>query len=305
LHSIKNKKILVLGGTGFLGKILIKLLLEADGKVLLISRSITRLEEFHESIISQRLKIINGNVLDKKFLETMVNKVDCIINLCGVLYESKNRDFDRVHSDLPFILGELSSKNKIQSLIHISALGVSKTSESSYSRSKASGEKRLLEIFPKGKIVRPSLLFGKGDNFFGQFSKMASLLPFLPLISGKTSFQPVFVNDVAKAIICLLTEKNNKNNIYELGGNSKYTFEQLLKILLKIKQIQRFLIPLSPKLMMIPAFFLQCLPKPPFTVDQMKLLKKDNVLVGKLPGLKELGIKVTDMKEELIKIYSK
>jgi len=305
LHSIKNKKILVLGGTGFLGKILIKLLLEAGAKVLLISRSITRLEEFHESIISQRLKIINGNVLDKKFLETLFNQVGTIINLCGILYERENGDFNKVHSDLPFILGELSAKNNIQNLIHISALGVSERSESSYSRSKASGERKLLESFPKGKIVRPSLLFGKGDNFFGQFSEMSSLSPFLPLISGKTSFQPVFVYDVANAIICLMTDKNKKNSIYEFGGNSIHTFEELLKILLEIKNIKRFLIPLNRKLMMIPAFFLQCFPKPLFTVDQMKLLKKDNVLDGKLPGFKELGIKVTDMKEELIKIYSK
>ena len=206
------------------------------------------------------------------------------------------------YTEIPFFR-QNSLKNKINTLIHVSSLGVSATSESKYSRSKAEGENRLLEHFPNGKILRPSLLYGKGDNFFGQFSDMAKISPFLPLISRSTKFQPVFVEDVAKAIIKLLKDRKNKNNIYELAGDTIYTFEELLKILLEIKNIKRFLIPLNPKLMMIPAFFLQNLPNPPFTVDQMILLKTDNILKNGLPGLKELGIKISDMKNELIKIY--
>ena len=161
----------------------------------------------------------------------------------------------------------------------------------------------MLEHFPNGKILRPSLLYGKGDNFFGQFSDMTKISPFLPVISRSTKFQPVFVEDVAKAIIKLLKDRKNKNNIYELAGDIIYSFEELLKILLEIKNIKRFLIPLNPKLMMIPAFFLQNLPKPPFTVDQMILLKTDNILKNDLPGLRDLGIKISDMKTELLKIY--
>ena len=134
-------------------------------------------------------ELIENNILD----------VDCIINLCGILYENKHGDFFRVHSDLPALLGKLSIKNKINKLIHISALGVSELSDSIYSRSKAIGERKLLEKFPKAKILRPSLLFGKGDNFFGQFSEMSSLSPFLPLISRSTKFQPVFVDDVSQS----------------------------------------------------------------------------------------------------------
>ena len=161
----------------------------------------------------------------------------------------------------------------------------------------------MLEYFPNGKILRPSLLYGKGDNFFGQFSDMAKISPFLPVISRSTKFQPVFVEDVAKAIIKLLKVEKDKNTIYELAGETIYSFEELLKILLEIKNINRILIPLNPNLMMIPAFFLQNLPKPPFTIDQMILLKKDNILKNNLPGLKDLGIKISDMKTELIKIY--
>ena len=305
METIANKKIVIMGGTGFLGKFLIKLLLDSKANVILLSRNTSMLSDFYEATISGQLTIINGDVLDKSFLQNSINKVDSIINLCGILYENKSGDFDRVHSDLPAMLGEISTEKKIKSLIHVSALGVFEKSKSSYSRSKASGERRLLENFPKGIIMRPSLLFGKGDNFFGQFSEMASISPFLPLISGKTKFQPVFVNDVAKSILNVLFKKNNKSSIYALGGNYSYTFENLLKILLKIKGIKRFFIPLNPNLMMLPALFLERLPKPPFTVDQMKLLKHDNILNGDLPGLKELGIEPSDMEEELIKIYSK
>ena len=236
-------------------------------------------------------KIINWNVTDYDLIEENIVNSDCIINLCGILYENNKDDFFKIHSDFPSLLGKLSSKYNIDSLIHVSALGVTEFSESKYSRSKAIGERKLLENFPSGKIIRPSLLFGKGDNFFGQFSEIASLSPFLPLISRNTKFQPVFVDDVSKAIINLLESSKYEETIFEIGGKFTYTFEDLLKILLEIKNIKRFLIPLNPKLMMVPAFFLQHLPKPPFTVDQMKLLKKDNVLENNFPGLKELGIK--------------
>ena len=299
----KYKKILVFGGTGFLGNSLIKLLEKIDSKITLFSRTTNprNIEEKYKS--NPNFKIINWNVTDFKLIEENILNSDCIINLCGILYENKNDDFFRIHSDFPSLLGKLSSKYNIDSLIHVSALGVTEFAESKYSRSKAIGERKLLENFPKGKIIRPSLIFGKGDNFFGQFSQMASLSPFLPLISRNTKFQPVFVDDVSKAIINLLESSKYEETIFEIGGKFTYTFEDLLKILLEIKNIKRILIPLNSKLMMIPAFFLQHLPKPPFTVDQMKLLKRDNVLENNLPGLEELGIKPTEMKKVLISIY--
>ena len=303
MGQTKYKKLLVFGGTGFLGNSLIKLLENNDAKITLFTRK-TNLRNTSEKYKSNpNIKIINWDVTDQDLIEENILNSDCIINLCGILYENKNDDFFRIHSDFPSLLGKLSSKYNIDSLIHVSALGVTEFSDSKYSRSKAIGERKLIENFPKGKIIRPSLIFGKGDNFFGQFSQMASLSPFLPLISRNTKFQPVFVDDVSKAIINLLESSKYEETIFEIGGKFTYTFEDLLKILLEIKNIKRFLIPLNPKLMMIPAFFLQHLPKPPFTVDQMKLLKKDNVLKNNLPGLKELGIKPTEMKKELINIY--
>ena len=296
-----NKKIAVIGGSGFLGKSLLKLLLNENFEIILFTRKKNYQKHLNKIFPDSNVKCIQWNLNNFKIIEENTKDVDCIINLCGILFENKNGDFFRVHTDIPAFLGRISLKNEIKTLIHVSALGVTMTSESKYSRSKAEGENKLLEHFPNGKILRPSLLYGKGDNFFGQFSDMATISPFLPVISRSTKFQPVFVEDVAKAIVKLL--KDNKNNIYEIAGDKIYSFEELLKILLEIKNIKRLLVPLNPKLMMIPAFFLQNLPKPPFTVDQMILLKTDNILKKGLPGLKDLGIKISDMETELLKIY--
>ena len=303
MKTKKNTKIVVFGGSGFLGNSLIKFLIKMDYEIILFTRNASPQKLIEKYKFNSNIKIINWNVNDYELIEKNILNSDCIINLCGILYENKHGDFLKVHSDHPALLGKLSSKNKINKLIHVSALGVSELSNSIYSRSKASGERKLLESFPKAKILRPSLLFGKGDNFFGQFSEMASLSPFLPLISRSTKFQPVFVDDVAQAIINLLESAKFKETTFEIGGEAVYSFEKLLKILLEVKNIKRVLIPLNPKMMMIPAFFLQQLPRPPFTVDQMKLLRKDNILENNLPGLKELGIKPTEMKKELINIY--
>ena len=301
--SIKNKKILILGGTGFLGNKLISSLLNDNLQIYLLARNSRTRKDLQKYNSNINIKIFDWIGTDSKIIEKILKEVNCVINLCGILYENRNGDFDRVHSDLPSVLGELCSKNNIETLVHVSALGVSEFSDSKYSRSKAIGDKRLLENFPKAKILRPSLLFGKGDNFFGQFSKMSSISPALPLISKNTRFQPIFVDDVVLAIIKLISKKDIKGNIFEIGGKFAYTFEELLKILLDIKNIKRLLIPLSPNLMIFPAFFLQLLPKPPFTVDQMKLLRKDNILNGNHPGLEALNIKATSMKKELTKIY--
>ena len=299
----KNKRIAVFGGSGFLGKALLNLLVNERSEIILFTRKRNYQQTLDKIFPNNNIKCTQWSLDNFQTLEEKIKNIHCVINLCGILYERKNGDFFKVHSDLPEMLGKISSKNKIKTLIHVSALGVSEHSASKYSRSKAEGERKLLENFPRGKILRPSLLYGEGDNFFGQFSNIASISPFLPIISRSTKFQPVFVKDVANAIIKLLNDNKDKNSFYEVGGKSIYTFEELIKILLDIKKIKRFLIPLDPKLMMIPGFFLQRLPKPPFTIDQMILLKTDNVLKNELPGLEDLGIKISNMKNELLKIY--
>jgi len=166
LGPIKNKKILILGGTGFLGNKLISSLLNDNLQIYLLARNSRTRKDLQKYNSNTNIKIFDWKGTDSKIIEKILKEVNCVINLCGILYENRIGDFNRIHSDLPSLLGELCLKNNIETFVHVSALGVSEFSDSKYSRSKANGDKRLLENFPKAKILRPSLLFGKGDNFF-------------------------------------------------------------------------------------------------------------------------------------------
>ena len=264
MRENKNKKILIFGGSGFLGKNLINMLGEFDFEIIVFSQKKTLEKKNLKYIPQNNFKIVGWSLDNIQSIENHFLKVEAVINLCGILYENKRGDFYRVHSDLPAILGKMSSKHNVRNLIHISALGVSENSKSKYSSSKASGERRLLENFPNAKILRPSLLFGHGDNFFGQFSQMASISPVLPLISRSTKFQPISVIDVATGIINLLIGKRKKNALYELGGRSTYSFEELLKMLLEVKKIKRkydFIIIDSP---------------PAITFETLQIIKASN-----------------------------
>ena len=188
-----NKKIAIIGGSGFLGKSLLKLLLNENAEIILFTRKKNYQKNLNKIFPDNNIKCIQWNINSLNIIEENIKNVNCIINLCGILFENKSGDFFRIHTDVPAFLGKISFKHKINTLIHVSALGVSTDSESKYSRSKAEGENKLLEHFPNGKILRPSLIYGKGDNFFGQFSDMTKISPFLPVISRSTKFQPVFV----------------------------------------------------------------------------------------------------------------
>ena len=173
-----NKKIVVIGGSGFLGKSLFNLLLNENAEIILFTRKKNYQKILNKIFPDSGIKCLQWNIDNLKTIEENTKNANSLINLCGILYESKNGDFFKVHSELPAFLGKISSKNKIKTLIHVSALGVSEHSSSKYSSSKAEGENKLLEHFPNSKILRPSLLYGKGDNFFGQFSDMATFSPF-------------------------------------------------------------------------------------------------------------------------------
>jgi len=176
-----------------------------------------------------------------------------------------------------------------------------------YSGTKALGEENIKKNFKSSIILRPSIIYGNGDNFFGLFSKISKFVPIIPIIGPNTMFQPVYVNDVSLAIIEALKINENKPKTYNICGPKQYSFYQLIKNLLLLLERKRILIKLNPKLMMLPGLFLQNLPNPPFTYDQMKLLLKDNVSDGLFPELKDLNIKpvLLDTKlKELIKFYN-
>jgi NADH dehydrogenase len=198
----------------------------------------------------------------------------------------------------PGHVGQAAKAHSVKALVHISAVGADANSESKYARSKAEGEARLREAFPDAVILRPSIVFGPEDDFFNRFAALARLMPALPLIGGgHTKFQPVFVGDVAQAIVKSLDDASTRGRTYELGGPNVYSFRQILEFILRETGRKRLLLPLPFGLAKFQAFFLQMMPKPMLTPDQVTLLKKDNVAQG--PGLADLGIEPSSVEAEV------
>ena len=306
-NFLKNKKFLILGGSGFVGKSITQNLLAQGARVVILTRNSNKIKSLKVSGYPGQLEIISGNVFEDGLLELLIKDKYAVINLCGVLYEKNKNEFNTIHNFLPEMISKLCKQYKIEKFIHISALGVSKDSPSNYSRTKALGEENIKKNFKSSIILRPSIIYGNGDNFFGLFSKISKFAPIIPIIGPSTMFQPVYVNDVALAVIETLKINENKSKTFNICGPKQYSFFQLIKILLSYLKRKRILIKVNPKLMMLPGLLLQNFPNPPFTYDQMKLLLKNNVSDGLYPELEDLKIKPVLLEtklKELINIYN-
>jgi NADH dehydrogenase len=219
---------------------------------------------------------------------------DTIINLVGILFERGRQHFEAVHVEgaghVARAAAELGAR-----MVHVSALGTDKDSPAVYARTKAAGEDVVWAATPAATIFRPSILFGSEDDFFNRFASLARVLPALPLIGGgETRFQPVFVGDVAQAIAKAVDREAAPATIYELGGPEVRTFKELMRFVLTTIERRRLLVPVPFPLARLQAAILQWLPKPPLTVDQVRLLERDNVVSGQAQGegrtLEGLGI---------------
>ena len=301
-NYLRDKKILLLGGSGFVGKSIIKKLLELGARVIVISRQQNKVKVSKISGEPGQLEIVSANIFEEGILENYIKDKFAVINLCGILFERELNEFEKIHTFLPNLISEICKENLISKFIHISALGASENSKSLYSRTKALGEKKAIKKFENCYVIRPSIIYGNGDNFFGQFAKMSTLSPVLPLIGSNTMFQPIYVEDVALAVVKLLENHKTDKKIYEIGGPKKYSFENLLQMMLKILKRKRILVKLNPRIMMIPGYFFSFLPNPPFTSDQMKLLMSDNLVNSEMPGLEDLNIDATNLEAVLPKI---
>ncbi len=218
-------------------------------------------------------------------------------------YERGAQRFTAIHAEAPERLARVASRHGVKNLVHVSAIGADPKSESLYARTKAIGEAGVRTAFPAATVLRPSIQFGPEDGFFNRFARMAVMSPVLPLIGGgKTRFQPVYVGDVAEAIVRALADPAANGKIYELGGPRVYTFRDLLELLLAQINRKRRFVSIPFWVAELQGAFLQCLPFPPLTRDQVKLLRHDNVVTPGTPGLAELGITPTTV-EAIIPTY--
>ncbi len=302
------KTAVIFGGTGFVGKALVQRLAKTGITIRIPTRSPKKAESLRPLGNVGQIVPVACNIADNGALEACLAGADIVVNLIGILAEGRGNNFAALQAEFPARLGALAQKAGVQKLLHVSAIGADAASPSLYAQSKAAGENALKEKFPKVSIFRPSIIFGAEDNFFNLFAKMARLSPALPLIGGgHTKFQPVFVGDVADALMAALsnpssTKQTYDGQTYELGGPAIYSFKQLLQILLKTIGRKKLLLPLPWGLATLQGAILQNLPGQLLTIDQVRLLRTDNIVSGQYKGLADLGITPTAL-EGIIPTY--
>jgi NADH dehydrogenase len=286
-----GKVICIFGASGFIGRHLIRRLTKKDFRIIAVTRS-PYLHGYLKPLGNPgQIDLEKVNLFDEERLRILIKNSDMVINLVGILCETKNQKFDDIHVKFPDLLSKLCSELNIEKLAHISALGINETVSSQYMQSKLKGEKNITKNFNRSAILRPSVIFGPEDKFFNQFASLAEFFPALPLIGGGlTYFQPIYVGDIAKSIVAVLEKEEINNNIYELGGPQTLTFKELMEILLKQTKRKRFLVPIPFSLAKFQARVLQLLPKPLLTTDQVEMLKYDSIVSNNYPTLKDLKI---------------
>jgi NADH dehydrogenase len=291
-----DRFVTVFGASGLVGRHAVRALAQAGWRIRAVCRYPNLANYLLPAGLPGQIQLIKGNVRDDDCVASALEGADAAVNLTGVLYSHGKQSFDALHVDAARRIGRLAREAGIKTLIHVSAIGADLDAGSRYARSKGAGEKALRGEFPEAAILRPSLVFGPEDQFFNKFAWLARISPVLPLIGGgRTKFQPVFVGDVAAAILRVLGDPATHGKTYELGGPTVYTFKELLQLIRRETGRKRLLVPWPFFLASINGFFLQMpslfLPITPLlTVDQVRLLRTDNVVHEGAPSLAELGI---------------
>ncbi len=295
--AYQNQLVTIFGGTGFLGRYICRELAQAGYQINIVSRSVERAKRCKPAGSVGQVHGTSGSIHSDEDVANAVKHADIVINLCGILYESGKQTFDAVHHRAAERIAKACTKAGVQTFIHISALGVDHAPQSAYARSKAAGEKAVLKAFPNAVILRPGIVFGAEDAFFNRFASLGRFLPLMPLIGGgKTKFQPVYVGDVADAVLAAITQPKARGNLYELGGSEVLTFKEILDFIAQCtkRKFHYFTLPFWAARLQGAALGL--LPKPPLTRDQVRLLETDNVVQPKAKTLATLGIKPTSIE---------
>ena len=297
----------IFGGSGFVGGQIVRALAKRGARIRVAVRNPGRGYRLPMLGDVGQIEIVQANVRDEASIARALDGAEACINAVAVLYESGRQTFEALHVDGARTVASIAAAVGVRRFVHISALGASPDSSAAYSRTKAAGEAAVREVLPSATIVRPSIVFGQGDAFFNRFATMAMVSPVLPLIGGgETRFQPVFVGDVAAAIVQALGDDSSQGRTYELGGPAVYDFKALLALILKDIGRTRLLLPVpfgaARVLGLVGDLVALCGLPPPITTDQVELLHADNVVTAGALTLADLGVTPTPL-EPVIPTY--
>ena len=273
-----DRLITVFGGSGFLGRHVVRALAKRGYRIRVAVRRPDLAGHLQPLGRVGQIHAVQANLRYPASIAAAVRDADVVINLVGILYERGRQQFDTVQAMGAEAVALAASAHGAK-VIHISAIGADENSTSDYARAKAKGEKLVLAAVPGATILRPSIVFGPEDNFFNLFASLARFAPMLPLIGGGTTrFQPVYVGDVADAVVAAVEGQTKPGATYELGGPKVFTFKELMEYVLATVERKRLLVPLPFFAAKLKATFLQFMPKPLLTPDQVELLRTDNVV---------------------------
>ena len=301
----------IFGGSGFLGRYIVRQLASKGYFVRVIARNPN--EALFLKVYGKvgQIQLVSGDIKEEKKLRDYLRGSDCVINCVATFFETRSQSFNNLHINAARNLAKAAEKERVNQFIHVSSLGASTKSSSRLLKSKGRGEEAVLECFPNANIIRPSLIFGNEDTFFNRFAKLSSISPFIPVIGSETKFQPVYVDDVAKAIR-FLVEVGNQGRYIELGGDEIYTFKELIGILLSEINRRRLILEipfLAARVIaatndffrlisgdLVPAFL---------TLAQVKSLENDNLVGRKSEKFSDLGIAPKKLEIILPKIVGR
>lgn len=302
---MKAKNCLIFGGSGQIGRNLIRKLTKNNYRVTVVTRNI---HQKSYAIKTQAnagyIEIVESNIFDEKKIRMLFKKADICINLIGILFEKKNGNtFKNIHTLFPSLLAKLCKEYNLKHFVHLSALGINEALDLDYAKSKLEGENNILKNFPLATILRPSIVYSVDDNFTTNFMTLLNRLPIFPLYyRGETKFSPIHCSDLTDTIFYVIS-KNIYSKIIECIGPETISFKEILEKLLLLIGKKRILIPFPLTLANFSAKLFEILPNPLVTRDQLRLLKYDNIPSGKYKTNAEIGIPSVRFFDQEVKKY--
>ena len=303
---MKAKNCLIFGGSGQIGRNLIRKLTKNNYKVTVVTRNLHQKSYIIKTQANAGyIDIVEANIFDENKIRELFKKADICINLIGILFEKKKGNtFKNIHSIFPSILAKLCKEYNLEHFIHLSALGINEAEDSEYAKSKLDGESNIFKNFPLATVLRPSIVYSSDDNFTTNFMTILNRLPFFPLYyGGSTKFSPIHCSDLTD-VICNILSKNVDSKIIECIGPETITFKQIIEKLLKSIGKKRLLIPFPLKIAQISASFFEVMPNPLLTRDQLRLLKYNNIPSGKYKTNFDIGTPSKRYFDQEVQKYS-
>ena len=302
---MKAKNCLIFGGSGQIGRNLIRKLTKNNFRVTVVTRNIHQ----NSYIIKTQgnagfIQVVEANIFEEEKIRELFKQSDICINLIGILFEKKRGNtFKNIHSVFPLLLAQLSKEYKLNHFIHLSALGINEAKDSNYAKSKLEGESNILKNFPLATIIRPSIVYSVDDNFTTNFMTLLNRLPIFPLYyKGNTKFSPIHCSDLTDVIYHVISN-NIYSNIIECIGPETITFKEIIEKLLNLIGKKRILLPMPLFVAEFTASIFEMLPQPLITRDQLKLLKYNNISSGKYKTNFDIGVPSLKKFDNEVKKY--